>query len=172
MCFYPLQKADVLTLVSGYLVERTCRVRQGKSTPHPRWTNKRTQTDGTLLSSTKTWGLLVLAPLLHSFGEKSFFTELGFGLTMQKMTTYSCRNGLVNPSAVHPSLFGENWILSKQFPVSWTKRLIPVSIWELSPSHWAWTGCDGFCTGQELSSKQPILILYLSTPIHLFKWWF
>ena len=47
----------------------------------------------------KNWGLLVLAPLLHSSEEKSFFTELVFGLTMQKMTTYSCGNGLVNPSA-------------------------------------------------------------------------
>ena len=42
--------------------------------------------------------------------------------------------------------------------------------WELSPSHWAGTGCDGFCIEQELSLKQQIVNLYLSTPIHLFKW--
>ena len=33
----------------------------------------------------------------------------------------------------------------------------------------AGTGCNGFCTGQELSLKQPILILYLSSHIHLLK---
>ena len=100
MCPYHLQRADVLALVSGYFVVWTCRVRQGKSTPHHGWTIKRTQTDRNYLSSTKNWGLLVLAPLLHSSEEKSFFTEIGLGLTMQKMMTYSCRIGLVNPFVV------------------------------------------------------------------------
>ena len=84
----------------NYLVVWTCRVRQGKSTQHPHWTIKKTQTDRNNLSRPKKWGLLVLAPHLHSSKEKSLFTELGFGLTMQKMTTYSCRIGLVKPSAV------------------------------------------------------------------------
>ena len=50
--------------------------------------------------SSKEHRLLVLAPILHSSKEKNFFTELGFGLTMKKMTTYCCRKGLVNPSAI------------------------------------------------------------------------
>ena len=74
----------MLTLVSGYLVDRTCRVRQGKSTPHPRETIKEIQTH---LGSIKNWGLLVIAPLLHSSEEKSFFTELELGLAKQRMTT-------------------------------------------------------------------------------------
>ena len=36
----PLHNSDVLTQVSSYLINRTCRVKQGKSTPHPRWTIK------------------------------------------------------------------------------------------------------------------------------------
>ena len=97
VCHYPPQRADMLVLVSGYLVERTCSVRQEKSTPHPRRTIKRAQTDRNYLSSTKNWGLLVLAPRLHSSKEKSIFNELGFGLTMQKMTTSACRNRLGEP---------------------------------------------------------------------------
>ena len=68
MCSYPLQRADMPVLVRGYLVGRICRVRQGKSTPHPCWMIKRTQTNRNL-NSTKNWGLLVLALLsirLHS----------------------------------------------------------------------------------------------------------
>ena len=109
VCSDPLQKAELLILVSasGYLVVWTYRVRQGRSTPHPRWTINRTQSDGTHLSSTKK--LRITGPcskLLHSFEEKSFFIELGFGLTMQKMTTYSYRNGLQWTLLLYPSLFG------------------------------------------------------------------
>ena len=39
--------------------------------------------------------------------EKELFTELGSGLTMQRMTTYSCRKGLVNPSAVSFTVWRE-----------------------------------------------------------------
>ena len=136
MCSDPLQKADVLTLVGGYLVVRTCRVRQGKSTPHPRWTNKRTQTDGTHLSSSKNWGLLVLAPLLHSSEEKNFFNELGFGLTMQKMTTYSCRIGLVNPSAL-PFTVRRELNSFEVISCFMDKTCNTVSSWELG-SNWLW----------------------------------
>ena len=108
MCSYPLQRGNVIALFSSYLVNQTCRVRQGKSTPHPCWTIKITQTDRNHLSSTKNWGLLILAPLLHSSEERSFFTELGFSLTTQKMTTYSCRIGLVNPLLLYPSLLRDN----------------------------------------------------------------
>ena len=31
----------------------------------------------------KNWGLLVYAPLLHSFEEKSFFTEFGLGTPVE-----------------------------------------------------------------------------------------
>ena len=94
------------------------------------------------------------------FRGKALFL-LRFGLTMQKMTTYS---SLVNPSAVSFTV----WRELKEFPASWTKHLIPISSWESSSSQWAGTGFNGFCPGQELSSKQPILILYLSSQIHLF----
>ena len=77
-------------------------------------------------SQHKNWGVLVLAPLLHSSEEKSFFIELGFGLTIQKMTTYSCRIGLVNPSAVSFTVRRELNIF-EEFPVSWIKLVIPVS---------------------------------------------
>ena len=100
VCSDPLKRADVLTQVSSYLGDRTGRGRQGKSTPHPCWTTKWTQTDKTHPNRTKSWELLVLAPLIHSSEQKSFFTESGFRWTTQKMTTYSCRIGLVNPSHV------------------------------------------------------------------------
>ena len=58
VCFYPLQKADVLSLVSVYLVDRTGRVRQGKSTYRR--------------NSSKQYKKLILAQFIHSFEEKSF----------------------------------------------------------------------------------------------------
>ena len=66
----------------------------------------------------------------------------------QKMTTYSCRKGLVNPSAV---------------PFTVRRELNSLEVISCFMD-------KTFNTCIELSSKHPILILYLSTPIHLFKW--
>ena len=88
-----------------------------------------------LPSSTKNWGLLVLAALLHSAEEKSFFSELGFSLTMQRMTTYSCRISLVNCSAVP---FTVRRKLNSFVVIScfMEKTFNTLSSWELCPSLW------------------------------------
>ena len=98
-------------------------------------------------------------------GKELFYTELGFGLIMQKMRTYSCRKGLENPSAVSFTVRRElnsfeiiSCFMDKIFNICIELGIVPLP-----------TGCDGFCTGQDLSSQQPILVLYLPTPIHLLK---
>ena len=106
------------------------------------------------------WEQLVLAQLPHSSQEKgAFFDELGFGLTVQKMTTYSCRIGLVNPSAKFFTVQSE----LNSFEIICCSG-------ESSQSLLGVTACYGFSTGQELSSQQPIPILDLSTHVHIFKW--
>ena len=102
--FWSSAESRRATLVSDYLVVWTRRVREGKSPPHPPWTitkNSNRQNSSKQHKQTGDYW-----SLLHS----TFFrgTELfnwEFGLTMQRMTTYSCRKGLVNPSAVPPVPF-------------------------------------------------------------------
>ena len=83
-------------------------------------------------------------------------------LTMQKMTTYSCRKGLVTLSAV--SFIVRRELNSFEVISCFMDKTCNTCI-ELGivPLPLAGTDCNGFCTGQELSLKQPILILYLST---------
>ena len=82
---------------------------------------------------------------------------------MQKVMAYSCRIGLVNPSAVSFTVERE----LNTFEVISKFINIPVSSWISSPSHLAGTSCNGFCTGQNLSSKQPIPMLQL--PVSFFQ---
>ena len=66
----------MLTLVIGYFLVWTCKLRQGKSTPHPWWFIKRTQIDRTHLSSTKTgdyWSLLHF----YILSRKRYFFKIG-----------------------------------------------------------------------------------------------
>ena len=154
MCPYPLQRADVLTPVSGYLVVWIWRGRQGNSTPHPRWTIKRTQADRNYQN------LGISGPCSTStfFRWKALFYRFRFGLTMQKMTRYSCRIGLVNPSALPFTVRRE---LNSCFM---STHVIPVSSWELSPSLWLELVVMDFVLDNQSSS-----FTFLLTPTFL-KW--
>ena len=163
VCVYSLRRADVQTLVSGYLVERTCRVRQGNSTPHPCWTIKRTQTDRNYVSSIITgdyWCLLHF----YILPRKELFYWVGVRSDNAEDDDILLQNGLAVPFTVRRELNSFEVIfcfMDKTCNTCIELGIVPLPL--------AGTGCNGFCTGQELSSKQPILILYLSSHIHLFK---
>ena len=92
---------EVASFVGNPVGDRTCMGEAGKKHATCSLKDQRISNRQNSTKLHKNWGLLVLAQLLNSSDEKRFFLlRYGFGLTMKKMTTYSCRVGWVNLSFV------------------------------------------------------------------------
>ena len=102
-------------------------------------------------------------------GKELFYWVMVWSDNAEDITIYSSRIGLVKLSAASFTVCRElnSFDIISCFLDKTCNTCIELGIVPLPLTR---TGCDGFCVGQELSSKQPILILHLSTSIHFFKW--
>ena len=113
------------------------------------------------------WSLLHLYILSRN---RAFLFELGFGLTIQRMTTYSRRKGLAKTSAVSFTVRRElNSFVVISCSMEWTKHVIPVSRNCPPPIGLELVLMD-FALDKNYLRNNQSLTLSLSTPIHLFKW--
>ena len=141
---------------------------QGEARKHPRWTIKRTQTDRKSKQHKHQLGITGPCSTSTFFRGKELFYWVRVRSDSAKDDDILLQNRLGEPFCCilhcleRTEFFWINFLFHGQnFNTCIELGIVPVPL--------AGIGCNGFCTGQELSSKQPILIFYLSSHIHLFK---